>query len=103
MHPFQDVEAAFRFGRLSIITIHGLKRYKTSIERNPRTVNRICGRLYELCRDSLRQRHECRFKIDFVLLERPDFETVLHQQRRQVAVIVESLIFIERKPNMLFA
>jgi hypothetical protein len=33
-----------------------LKRDKTSIERNPRTVNRICGRLYELGLDKLYER-----------------------------------------------
>jgi len=33
-----------------------LKRDKTSIERNPRTVNRICGRLYELGLDKLHER-----------------------------------------------
>ncbi|MDR0521567.1 MAG: hypothetical protein LBH00_06910 [Planctomycetaceae bacterium] len=33
-----------------------LKRDKSSIERNPRTVNRICGRLYELGLDKL---YEC--------------------------------------------
>jgi hypothetical protein len=30
-----------------------LKRDKTSIERNPRTINRICGRLYELGLDKI--------------------------------------------------
>jgi len=33
-----------------------LKRDKTSIDRNPRTVNRICGRLYELGLDKLYER-----------------------------------------------
>jgi len=33
-----------------------LKRDGTSIERNPRTVNRICGRLYELGLDKLYER-----------------------------------------------
>ena len=33
-----------------------LKRDATSIERNPRTVNRICGRLYELGLDKLYER-----------------------------------------------
>lgn len=33
-----------------------LKRDKTSIERNPRTVNRICGRIYELGLDKLYER-----------------------------------------------
>ena len=33
-----------------------LKRDTTSIERNPRTVNRICGRLYELGLDKLYER-----------------------------------------------
>jgi hypothetical protein len=33
-----------------------LKRDKASIERNPRTVNRICGRLYELGLDKLYER-----------------------------------------------
>ena len=33
-----------------------LKRDKTSLERNPRTVNRICGRIYELGLDKLYER-----------------------------------------------
>lgn len=33
-----------------------LKRDKTSIDRNPRTINRICGRLYELGLDVLFER-----------------------------------------------
>jgi hypothetical protein len=33
-----------------------LKRDKTSIERNPRTINRICGRLYELGLDKIYER-----------------------------------------------
>jgi hypothetical protein len=33
-----------------------LKRDKSSIERNPRTINRICGRLYELGLDKLFER-----------------------------------------------
>lgn len=30
-----------------------LKRDKTAIERNPRTINRICGRLYEMGIDKI--------------------------------------------------
>lgn len=33
-----------------------LKRDKTAIERNPRTINRICGRIYELGLDKLFER-----------------------------------------------
>jgi hypothetical protein len=33
-----------------------LKRDKTAIERNPKTINRICGRLYEMGLDKLYQR-----------------------------------------------
>jgi hypothetical protein len=33
-----------------------LKRDKTSIDRNPRTINRICGRIYELGLDKLYER-----------------------------------------------
>jgi len=33
-----------------------LKRDKTSIERNPRTINRICGRIYESGLDKLYER-----------------------------------------------
>ena len=33
-----------------------LKRDKSSIERNPRTINRICGRIYELGLDKLYER-----------------------------------------------
>jgi hypothetical protein len=60
-HKRKNVELLRRLLKLDLFPIKDsyiafLKRDKTSIERNPRTVNRICGRIYELGLDKLYER-----------------------------------------------
>ena len=76
-----------------------LKRDGTSIERNPRTVNRICGRLYELGLDKLYER--CSEPKETNRQIGPMFRNWLRKKSLGITPVVLELFLADKKDAIL--